>query len=118
MLNESGRRPLKTRASKRYQEVAQWLSNKNITPNFISILSIIFAALSAVCFLKIPYATGIEKWLLPAVSAVCIQLRLLCNLLDGLVAIEGKKGTKSGELYNDIPDLLLTYLLLSLLDMP
>ena len=33
-----------------------------------------------------------------------IQLRLVCNLLDGMVAIEGGMKTKSGELYNDVPD--------------
>jgi phosphatidylglycerophosphate synthase len=28
----------------------------------------------------------------------------LCNLFDGMVAIEGGKSTASGELFNDIPD--------------
>jgi phosphatidylglycerophosphate synthase len=31
-------------------------------------------------------------------------MRLLSNLFDGMVALEGGKSTKSGELYNDIPD--------------
>jgi phosphatidylglycerophosphate synthase len=35
---------------------------------------------------------------------MCIQLRLLCNLLDGMVAIEGGRQTKSGEIFNDMPD--------------
>jgi phosphatidylglycerophosphate synthase len=38
------------------------------------------------------------------VAATMIQLRLVCNLLDGMVAIEGGLKTKSGELYNDVPD--------------
>ena len=33
-----------------------------------------------------------------------IQGRLLCNLLDGMVAIEGGRQTKSGEIFNDLPD--------------
>ena len=33
-----------------------------------------------------------------------IQLRLIANLLDGLVAVEGGKRTPTGELYNEAPD--------------
>jgi phosphatidylglycerophosphate synthase len=39
-------------------------------------------------------------------AAVCVQLRLLCNLLDGMVAIEGGKSTATGALFNEIPDRL------------
>jgi phosphatidylglycerophosphate synthase len=38
------------------------------------------------------------------VAAVCVQLRLLCNLLDGMVAIEGGKQSAVGALYNEFPD--------------
>ena len=37
-------------------------------------------------------------------AAVFIQLRLLCNLFDGMVAVEGGFKTKSGEIYNELPD--------------
>ena len=37
--------------------------------------------------------------------AVCgMQLRLLCNLFDGMVAIEGGFKTKAGEIFNELPD--------------
>ena len=38
------------------------------------------------------------------VAIAGIQGRLLCNLLDGMVAIEGGRQTKSGEIFNDLPD--------------
>ena len=38
------------------------------------------------------------------VTAACVQLRLLCNLLDGMVAIEGGRQSPVGGLYNEIPD--------------
>ena len=38
------------------------------------------------------------------IAAVAIQGRLLCNLLDGMVAVEGGRQTKSGEVFNDLPD--------------
>ncbi|MBA2690220.1 MAG: CDP-alcohol phosphatidyltransferase family protein, partial [Burkholderiales bacterium] len=34
----------------------------------------------------------------------CIQGRLACNLLDGMVAIEGGKQSPLGQLYNEFPD--------------
>jgi phosphatidylglycerophosphate synthase len=33
-----------------------------------------------------------------------MQLRLLCNLFDGMVAVEGGFKTKSGEVFNELPD--------------
>lgn len=38
------------------------------------------------------------------VAPVFVALRGLCNLLDGLVAVEGNLRTASGELFNDLPD--------------
>jgi len=38
------------------------------------------------------------------VAAACIQLRLLCNLLDGMLAVEMGLKTPTGELFNDLPD--------------
>lgn len=37
-------------------------------------------------------------------AAAFIQLRLLCNLIDGMVAIEGGRQTRVGVLYNELPD--------------
>lgn len=37
-------------------------------------------------------------------AAVCVQLRLLCNMLDGLIAVEHGKGDKLGGFFNEVPD--------------
>jgi phosphatidylglycerophosphate synthase len=40
-----------------------------------------------------------------AIGCLCgVQIRLLCNLLDGMVAIEHGKQTPLGVLYNELPD--------------
>jgi len=104
MDTSEGRRPLKTRQLAISQTLARWLAQKAISPNQISILSIVFSALCAICLILLPIASGTMKWVLPLLAATGIQLRLLCNLLDGMVAIEGGKKTASGELFNDIPD--------------
>lgn len=104
MSDTQSRRPLKVRSTTWSKNIATYLSKKNITPNQISIASIFFSILSALCILFIPDATSFDIWLYSILSAIFIQMRLLCNLFDGMVAIEGGKNTNSGELYNDIPD--------------
>jgi phosphatidylglycerophosphate synthase len=47
---------------------------------------------------------GAQRALMLVLAVAGIQGRLLCNMLDGMVAIEGGRQTKSGEIYNDLPD--------------
>lgn len=103
-MKVEGRRVLKFREFAIVQTLAQRLSQRQITPNQISIASIGCALLGGICFVWMPYAPPLGQWLLPILAAVFIQCRLLCNLFDGLVAIEGGKQTPSGELFNDVPD--------------
>jgi phosphatidylglycerophosphate synthase len=62
-------------------------------------------------FLIEAFGSG-SPWLLVG-AAVCIQLRLLANMLDGLIAVEGGHRTKLGELYNEIPDRIADVLFLA-----
>lgn len=99
------RRPIKTRSHGWSKRLAVYLAKKNITPNQISLFSMVFAALAMIGamtwnMLSIP---ALQVFLLLLVI-VGVQGRLICNLLDGMVAIEGGKKTPAGELYNDIPD--------------
>ncbi|MCI5223378.1 MAG: CDP-alcohol phosphatidyltransferase family protein [Candidatus Electrothrix sp. AR4] len=112
MNTREGRRPLKVRDTGFVQKTACYLSGKNITPNQISISSVFLATSAAACLVLLPYIAGTGKWLLPILAAVFIQCRLLCNLFDGMVAIEGGKTTPSGELFNDIPDRIADPLIL------
>lgn len=47
--------------------------------------------------------SGVERLEL-VLAAALIQLRLLCNMMDGLVAVEGNMRSPTGELYNEVPD--------------
>jgi len=104
MSEVENRRPLKVRGAEWPKRLAKRLSQKSITPNQISLTSVVFAAVAAGCLLGLPHVNGLAEWMLPLLAAVAIQCRLLCNLFDGMVAVEGGKGTPSGELFNDIPD--------------
>lgn len=114
--NETGtgaRRQLKTREKPWAQKLARWMGTTGITPNMISVASIVFSIAGAACLMTASDACC--KWgasLLWLGAAACIQLRLLCNLLDGMVAIEGGKKSVVGGLYNEVPDRIADPLLL------
>ena len=105
MSDDSNRRPIAARASGWARSISAALARSSVTPNQISMLSIVFAALGAV---MLWFATPLAL----VVAAVCIQLRLVCNLLDGMVAMEGGKKTPTGALYNEFPDRVADSLLI------
>jgi phosphatidylglycerophosphate synthase len=45
-------------------------------------------------------------------AAAAIQARLVCNLIDGMVAVEGGQGAKDGPFWNEAPDRLSDLLFL------
>jgi phosphatidylglycerophosphate synthase len=102
----SARRPLKTRGTRWAQALARGLAVRGVSPNGISIASLIFAVLGAVALLAAPTAGPGAQAVLYLLAAACVQLRLLCNLLDGMVAVEGGLGSASGPVYNELPDRL------------
>ena len=92
------RRPIATRSAGWAQALARTLAVSPVTPNQISVASIVFAAGGAAALLWLPGWPGL------LLCAAGIQLRLLCNLLDGMVAVEGGKQSPLGALYNELPD--------------
>jgi phosphatidylglycerophosphate synthase len=58
-------------------------------------------------------AAGIVHFLGLILAAVTIQARLICNLIDGMVAVEGGQGAKDGPFWNEAPDRLSDLLLLA-----
>lgn len=100
------RRPLKSRSHPLAQGAAAWLARHGASPNAISVLSIGFAGAGAACLVWAPNVWGL------AACALFIQLRLVCNLLDGMVAVEGGRKTPVGALYNELPDRVADSLLI------
>jgi phosphatidylglycerophosphate synthase len=101
---ESIRRPLTSRNTKWAAALARWLAEAGFRPNQISLLSMVFAAAAGGCFVLLPHTERPANIFLLTGAAAGIQLRLLCNLFDGMVAIEGGFRTKAGEIYNELPD--------------
>jgi phosphatidylglycerophosphate synthase len=98
------RRPIKTRGQSWARALANWLARRRVSPNAISIASVAFAALAGTALVAWPLVQGWHRPLLLVVAAVGIQLRLICNMLDGMVAVEGGLRSPTGELYNEAPD--------------
>ena len=102
------RRPINSRNNKQIQRFAAYLARRNFpTPNQISGLSVVFAFLGAFCLWLFSYHVG---FLL--LCALFVQLRLMCNLLDGMVAVEGGKKTAIGDIFNEFPDRIADSVLL------
>jgi phosphatidylglycerophosphate synthase len=65
-----------------------------------------------VCLVALPHVGDAARLALLAGAATLIQVRLLANLMDGMVAIEGRRRSVTGELFNEIPDRVADTLLL------
>lgn len=100
------RRPIRARNTHFANETAKWLAASGFRPNHISLLSVVFSIFGAICLFFSLYTENPFHYLMFIAAAFFILLRLLCNLFDGMIAIEGGFYSKSGEIYNDFPDRL------------
>lgn len=103
---EANRRPIAARGSGWAQSLAAALARSAVTPNQISVASAVFAGIGAVLL------AWWTNWAGLLLCAVCIQLRLVCNLIDGMVAVEGGKQSPLGKIYNEFPDRIADSLLI------
>ena len=112
MADLKNRRPLKSRDTGWAQAISGRLAAANITPNQISAASVVFAAFAGACFAGVDRsAPGLDIALLLA-GAGFVQMRLLCNLFDGMVAVEAGRGDATGPFWNEVPDRLADMLIL------
>jgi phosphatidylglycerophosphate synthase len=82
--------------------LAGWLARHGIRANAVSLAGMVAGILAgaALALTTSVYLPALA-WL---VAAVLVQLRLLANLLDGMVAIESGQASRVGELFNEVPD--------------
>lgn len=105
MAADDNRRPISQRSHGWAKWLVGLLVRSGVTPNFISFTSIVFAALAGLCFYAIAFATSVgDRVLLCLGAALFCQLRLLANMMDGMVAVEAGKGGPDGPVWNELPD--------------
>lgn len=98
------RRPLRVREQPWVHSVTKWCLRKGFTPNSISLWSIVFSAIGAAELLLVPWCHWFVAALILLTVPIMLGMRGMCNLIDGLLAVEGGLKTKSGEVFNDVPD--------------
>jgi phosphatidylglycerophosphate synthase len=104
MTTTLSRRDLATRQAPWAQRLASMLGRAGVQPNAVSLAGVVFAFGAFVVFLMVPRLDRDWRAVCFVAAAMAIQLRLLCNLLDGMLAVESGLGTRTGALFNEIPD--------------
>ncbi len=109
-MSDENRRPLTSRNSAWAAKLASWAVAKGFSPNQISQASMAFALTGLALYCFSTQGPGIVQFLCLILAAATLQARLVCNLIDGMVAIEGGKGTKDGPFWNEAPDRVSDFL--------
>lgn len=105
-MRAGDRRPIAARDWVVAERLAAWLVRRRASPNAISLAGMgcglaAGLAFAATATAAMPEGAGRGLWLL---GAVLVQLRLLANLLDGMVAVGRGIASQPGELFNEVPD--------------
>jgi len=96
---KTNRRPLKSRSTGWAAVASRAVLATGLSANQVSFLGILIAGLGAWAMVEAP-----TRPILFVAAAVAIQLRLLANMLDGMVAVEGGRGGPTGAIWNEFPD--------------
>ena len=112
MSELENRRPIKSRGAGWAQGLAKALARAGIAPDVISAGSVGFAAAGAALLIASSLLPDWRRSVVLIAAAACVQGRLICNLLDGMVAVEYGRGSSAGPIWNELPDRIADLLLL------
>lgn len=98
------RRPIAARRWPPAIRAARWLAARGISPNAVSIAGLVVGIAAGVALWLTSVTDGAALRAAWLVAAIAVPLRLLANMLDGMVALEQKRASRVGELYNEVPD--------------
>lgn len=104
---DAARRPIAARGAAPVHALLRLLLRTRLTPDAVSFCSMVFAAIGALAL-----AWGARQPASLLLAVIGAQGRLLCNLLDGMLAVEGGRGGPLGALWNEVPDRVSDTLLL------
>ena len=106
------RRPIASRKSAWAIWAARRLAETEVTPNQISQASMACGALGLLLLWGASATAGPLQAMALILAALTMQARLICNLLDGMVAVEGGKTSPTGAFWNEAPDRVADVLVL------
>ena len=96
------RRPIATRDKAWSKRLAARLAETGVTPNAISISGMFAGILAGAAFAYTRNSQSAHVWFV--LGAGLMQIRLLANMLDGIVAMQTAQASPVGELFNEVPD--------------
>lgn len=99
------RRPIAARNLGVMAKIAKRLAAAGVTPNAVSLFGGACATIAGASLVatNVSNSPTLDRLLWLVVALGC-QGRLLCNLFDGMVAVERNTASAVGELYNEVPD--------------
>jgi len=112
-VKEVTRRPVQARGAAWAAQVAAALARAGVSPNAISLTGVACAAAGCVAMVASPSAGPGARAALYLAAALTIGARSLCNLFDGMVAVEHGRKTPSGVIFNELPDRVSDVLMLA-----
>ncbi len=102
---DPNRRPIRARSTGWASVLTRALIRIGASPNGISVAGLVAACVAGAAFWGTSQSAELAPWLFVA-GGVCVQMRLLCNLFDGMDAVTTGTASPVGELYNEVPDRL------------
>jgi phosphatidylglycerophosphate synthase len=96
------RRPIAARSLAPSVWLADRLVRARVSPDAISLAGLAAGCLAGLCFGLVGAVA--HAWPLWLLGAVLVLLRLLANMMDGMVAVGRGIASPTGELYNEVPD--------------
>jgi len=98
------RRPIQSRDTAWAEATTRLLVTLRVSPNAISLLGMLAALAGGTALFATSITSGPAQRALWFSGGLLCQARLLCNLLDGMVAVARNIASPKGELYNEVPD--------------
>lgn len=104
MSDLDNRRPLRSRDTGWARSGAAMLARAGVTPDAVSAGAVVFGLLGGALLAASGLLEGGARTGVLIGGALSIQLRLICNLMDGMVAVEHGRGGPLGPIWNELPD--------------
>lgn len=100
---ESDRRPIAARSWGLSQTLTAWLARRGTAPDAISFWGMVAGMLAGLAFAATAWWPEFSRALF-LLGAALVPLRLLANMLDGMVAVARGVASAKGALWNEVPD--------------
>jgi phosphatidylglycerophosphate synthase len=101
---DADRRPISARSWRASRAAADWLVRRSVSADGISVAGMVAGLAAGGALAATAHLDGLPQRLAWLAAAVLIPLRLLANMLDGMVAVGSGRASPVGGLYNEVPD--------------